>query len=101
MRRRQFIGILGSSVAAWSLPVRAQQPMPVIGFLNSSAPDAEGDRMRAYRRSLGDVGYVEGRNVGIEYRWADGQNNKSGDHVDSDCFPAVNRSGRGRSRCQP
>jgi putative ABC transport system substrate-binding protein len=63
MKRRDFITLIGVA-ATWPLAARAQQPaMPVIGFLNSSAPDADGDRMRAYRKALSETGYVPERDI--------------------------------------
>jgi putative ABC transport system substrate-binding protein len=76
MRRREFLGVLGSATT-WPLAARAQQPaMPVIGFLGSASPELFADRLRAFRQGLSETGFVEGRSVAIEYRWAEGQNDR-------------------------
>jgi putative ABC transport system substrate-binding protein len=76
MRRRELITLLGGA-ATWPLVARAQQPgLPVIGFLSSLSADLYAGRVRAFQQGLGESGYVASRNVAIEYRWAEGQENR-------------------------
>jgi len=72
MQRRDFIRALGG-VAAWPLVASAQQRLPVIGFINSASPGGFGFLVDAFRQGLQETGYVEGQNVAVEYRWAEGQ----------------------------
>jgi putative tryptophan/tyrosine transport system substrate-binding protein len=77
MRRREFIAFVGSTAAAWARTARAQQqPMPVIGFLNSSSPTSIKPFVAAFGQGLSESSYVEGQNLMIEYRWADGHSDR-------------------------
>jgi len=77
MRRRDFVKVVAVSAAAWPFTARAQQPaMPVIGFLHSGSPEPIASRVAAFRKGLGEAGYVEDQNVAILFRWAAGQDDR-------------------------
>ena len=73
MRRRPFVAVIGSTLALWPIVVRAQQlPLPVIGFLGPGSPESDANRVEGFRQGLNDTGHVEGKNLTIDYRWAEG-----------------------------
>jgi putative ABC transport system substrate-binding protein len=126
MRRREFITLLGSAAATWPVGARAQQPkIPVVGFLNGGTPDGYAPCVTGFIHGLNETGYIENKNVTMDYRWAKGQYDRlqpmaadlvhlkvaliaantptgtgcqGGNHRDSDCLCQYRRSGRGRSR---
>jgi putative tryptophan/tyrosine transport system substrate-binding protein len=75
MKRREFIGLVGG-VAAWPIAARAQHQVPVIGYLSSSSREAHASRLTVFKAGLNKAGYAEGRNVAIEYRWAEDRNDR-------------------------
>src|SRR4051794_15978225 len=73
MRRRELIALVGLSPAIWASTGLTQPSVPVVGFLNGTSPEGYGPMLSAFHDGLKDTGYIEGQNVAIEYRWANGQ----------------------------
>jgi putative ABC transport system substrate-binding protein len=73
VQRRDFLALLGGAAAAWPLAARAQQSMPVVGFVSGGAADANAGNVAAFRKGLNEAGYIEGQNVAVEYHWLEGQ----------------------------
>jgi ABC-type uncharacterized transport system substrate-binding protein len=76
MRRREFVTLIGGAALAWPLAARAQQPIPVIGYFSARSPVTDGPMLSAFRQGLNDTGFVEGRNVAMEFRWAEGRDDR-------------------------
>jgi putative ABC transport system substrate-binding protein len=76
MRRRKFVVLLSSAAAVWPLAVYGQSSMPVVGFLNAASPQGYPRQLAAFLKGLGEAGYIDGRNVVIHYRWAEGHNDR-------------------------